>query len=65
MNFLAVGEGDLEVLLEAFSAWKRLDYSDELLLQCWHVVVSNNHQVTDMQLGRRRRLAVIGGAQVK
>ncbi|KAL1485446.1 hypothetical protein MTO96_031950 [Rhipicephalus appendiculatus] len=64
-NLLAVWEGDLEVPLEAVPAWKRLDYSAELPLQRWHVVVPNNHQVTDVQLGRRRRLAVMGGAQEK
>ncbi|KAL1437933.1 hypothetical protein MTO96_010446 [Rhipicephalus appendiculatus] len=64
-NLLAVCEGDLEAPLEAVPAWKRLDYSAELPLQRWHVVVPNNHQVTDAQLGRRRRLAVMGGAQEK
>ncbi|KAL3177308.1 hypothetical protein MRX96_009990 [Rhipicephalus microplus] len=65
INLLAFGDCDLEELLEAIPAWKRLNYSAELLLQCWHVVVPNNHQVTDVQLGRRRRLAVIGGEQEK
>ncbi|KAL1414946.1 hypothetical protein MTO96_029987 [Rhipicephalus appendiculatus] len=65
MNLLAVWECDFEASIDAVHTWKCLDHSAELPLQRWHVVVLNNHQVTDAQLGRRRRLAVMRGAHEK